>query len=97
MTVVKVRRQWNDYRIGEVDIDKLEGWHWNFLSGGVRSRSPRPFVCAYVSCMDVEGDIAHSGVHGDCPHSIKVVLVKADNRKNWSMIEEKVGSKPDNL
>ena len=35
---------------------------------------------AYVSCSGmVDGHLAHSGMHGECPHEIKVCIVKKDN------------------
>jgi len=76
---VNVRRQWNDFRIGETDLETLNGLHWDRISGGARARAPRPFLSAYVLCTEINGDIAHSCMHGTGPHEIKVVIVKKDN------------------
>jgi hypothetical protein len=81
MDEVYIRRQWNDWRIGKVRLDKLDGLRWDWLSGGVQAPCPQPFIHGYVSCADIEGDIAHSGTHGPCPHRIKVCVVKKDNNK----------------
>ncbi len=91
---VQIRRQWNDWRIGEVELSQLDDLHWDSVSGGVHAPAPRPFIHAYVKCTDVEGDISHSGAHGECPHRIKVVLVKKDNsRVVWDKVLSIVSSK----
>ncbi len=81
-TVIRVRRHWNDWKIGSVLLDKLSGLHWDTMSGGVGRASPRPMIYGYMLCTDlVSGEVAHSGAHGPCPHRIKVVVVKKDNDK----------------
>jgi hypothetical protein len=86
--LVKVRRQWNSDRIATVPLDRLVGFHWSSTGGGsryalyspFRGVSPRPFLAAYMNCLAaVDGGVAHSGFHGDCPHQIKVVIVAKDN------------------
>jgi hypothetical protein len=92
---VFIRRQWNDYRTAEVELSRIEGLHWDIVSGGVRAPSPQPFVHGYVKCTDVIGDIAHSCSHGEAPHTIKVCIVKKDNDpKIWQKILSIVGPKP---
>ncbi len=92
---VLIRRQWNDYRIGEVDFPRLESPHWSTISGGVYARSPQPFIHAYVLCSDVVGDITHSCLHGEGPHRIKVTVLKKDNsREIWERLAGIVGPKP---
>jgi hypothetical protein len=76
---VQIRRQWNSFQIASVLEDKLENIHWGSVSGGVGVLTPRPFIHAYVWCNDVEGEIAHSCVHGEGPHWIKVCIVRKDN------------------
>jgi hypothetical protein len=78
---VNVRRQWNDYRIAEVEITDLSYLHWDDTSGGVRARAPRPFIHGYISCDSYNGDLAHSCLHGKGPHLIKVCITKTDNDK----------------
>ena len=79
-TPVQVRRHWDDWSIGTVPFGKLSGFRWDRVSGGYGKVSPRAMVYAYMLCTDLSsGTIGHSGVHGPCPHRIKVVLVKKDN------------------
>lgn len=80
-TLVKVRRQWNDWRIATYRLSSLNGFHRDIISGGVGMRAPFESLYAYASCDSyIDGEIAHSGLHGDCPHNIKVVILKVDNK-----------------
>lgn len=79
---VYVRRQWNSWRVGEVDFESLSGLHWSSTSGGVQARSPRPMLSGYVQCDEVRGDIDHSCRHGSGPHTIKVCITRKDNEKD---------------
>ena len=93
---VRIRRQWNDHRIGSVLLCKISDLHWSEISGGTQVRAPRPFLHGYVSCADVEGEIAHSCEHGEGPHRIKVCLVKKDNDpKVFERLLEVVGQRPE--
>lgn len=95
-TKIVVRRQWNDYRQVEVAMGNISNLRWDRLSGGVRTRSPRPMIHGYVNCQDIEGDIAHSGAHGPHPHSIKICIVKKDNNpKVYETLRQIVGEKPE--
>jgi len=94
MVKVNVQRQWNDWRIGSVDISKLENLEWDSVSGGVQAPSSQAFLMAYIWCTDIEGEIAHSGTPGQCPHRIKVVIVKKDNPDVYQQILRRVGPKP---
>ena len=78
---VNIRRQWNDYRIAEVDISDLSNLHWDDISGGVRARTPRPFIHGYMPCDSYNGDLADWCAHGRGPHSIKVCVIEKDNCK----------------
>jgi hypothetical protein len=88
-TLVSVRRQWNDYRTATVRLDHLRHFHWREESGGVRARSPRPFLHARMWCdAIVAGELAHSCAHGEGPHEILVCIVKKDNLKSvFSQLE----------
>lgn len=86
--LVRVRRQWNSDQVASAPLDALSGFHWSSTGGGARYRagapfggiSPHPFLAAYMNCLAPgEGGVAHSGMHGDCPHQIKVVIVAKDN------------------
>jgi hypothetical protein len=93
---VFIRRQWNDFRIAKVSRENIRDLRWDFISGGMRSRAPQPFIHAYVWCDQVEGDIAHSCMHGRGPHRIKVCVTKKDNDRNvWRVLLEAAGPKPD--
>jgi hypothetical protein len=80
VSLVWVRRQWNDYRKAKYRLTELKDVHWDRTSGGVWAPTPQPFLHAYVQCDGmVEGELAHSGQHGPCPHRVKVCIVKKDN------------------
>jgi hypothetical protein len=92
---VRIRRQWNDWQIGEIDFDKLANLHWDILSGGVQAPAPQYFIHGCCWCTDIVGEIAHSCVHGDAPHWIKVCVVKKDNEPEvFKRLLEIVGPKP---
>jgi len=92
---VVVRRHWNDWQKGKVPSEKLDGLHWSRLSGGVQALAPQPFIHGYVLCSDIEGEIAHSCLHGEGSHRIKVCVVKKDNDKEiWCSMLDIVGPKP---
>jgi hypothetical protein len=79
-TVVRVRRQWNSRKIGEVRWADLEDLHWDRTSGGLQHRSPFVMMYGYMWCDRLaSGRVAHSCIHGEGPHRIKVVVVKKDN------------------
>jgi len=81
--LVVVRRQWNDWREAKYRFDQLEDPHWSYTCGGICVPAPRAFIHAYVICTAmVEGELAHSGTHGSCPHRIKVCVVKKANAKD---------------
>jgi len=91
---VNIRRQWNDWRVAKVELSKISGLHWDFISGGVGVPAPRPFVHGYVQCTDVIGNIPHSCIHGTAPHTMKVCIVKKDNDPQiWQKILSIVGQK----
>ena len=92
---VRVRRDWDDHRIGTVRWSDLGNPRWDMVSGGTQTRTPEPFVHGYVMCDRVMGDIAHSCIHGPGPHNIKVCIVEKDNsRQVWDYLMKIVGSRP---
>jgi len=92
---VRVRRDWDDYRIATVRWSGLGNPRWDMVSGETQTRTPEPFVHGYVMCDRVKGDIAHSCIHGPGPHNIKVCIVEKDNsRQVWDYLMKIVGSKP---
>lgn len=79
-TLVWVSRQWNDNRGAAFRLGDLERPHWSAVSGGVRVRANRAYVHAYVWCdAGVEGELAHSCLHGEGPHRIKVCVTAVTN------------------
>lgn len=93
--IIRIRRQWNSYQIAAVHLSQIRELHWDRSSGGVQAPTPQPFIHGYVWCTDIDGEIAHSCVHGSAPHSIKVCVVKKDNRPEaFSLLLETVGPKP---
>lgn len=95
MPSVKIRRQLNDHRISQVELDSISDFHWDNISGGVYATAPQAFVHGYVWCNEIDGDIAHSCNHGPPPHSITVVILQKDNSElTWQRITSIVGEKP---
>lgn len=78
--LVVVRRAWNDAgRTAEILLSKIQNLRWDRWSGGIRSYAPKAFVHGYVMCDEIQGNLAHSGIHGKYPHQIKVCITKTDN------------------
>jgi hypothetical protein len=77
---VWVRRQAGDYKKAKYHFGSLENPHWDTVSGGIQINMPQAYIFGYVMCNEIiEGELAHSGIHGPCPHRIKVCVVKSDN------------------
>jgi hypothetical protein len=88
-SIIHVRRQWNDYRNASYKLADIDGLHWTAYSGGVRQRAPREFLHGYVRCdAMLSGMVAHSGLHGPCPHRIKVCIVKSANPSTFAHLLE---------
>jgi hypothetical protein len=65
------------------------------MSGGLRHRTPEPFVHGYVMCdAMIEGTLAHSCRHGPAPHRIKVCLTRKGNESVWNDVLAIVGPRP---
>jgi hypothetical protein len=81
-TIIRIRREWKSCRIGEVRFGDIDDLHWARTSGGTGHRSPFVMMYGYILCDRlVAGTLAHSCVHGEGPHRIKIVVVKKDNPK----------------
>lgn len=80
-TPVRIRRQWNDQRIGTVRWSDLDHPRWDVVSGGTQVRSPQPFIHAYVYCDKVKGKIAHSCNHGPGPTTSRCVWSRRTTAK----------------
>ena len=94
-TKIKIRRQWNDWRIAEVEFSKISHLHWDNISGGVAAHAPQYFIHGYVWCDSYDDDLAHSCKHGEGPHRIKICITKIDNDlKVFNEIRSIVGEKP---
>ena len=80
MEYVTVVRSKGDWQKGKVKISDIEELRWDEISGGVRKRTGTCDLYGYIMCDQiVEGVIGHSGIHGPCPHRIKVLIQKCDN------------------
>src|SRR5262249_25002535 len=95
-SVISVRRQWNNRRIGTVRFEEIEDLHWENISGDVYMLRPRFFVHGYVYCDKITGDIAHSCFNATAAHRIKVCVLKKDNLTAWDKVLSQVGSNPQN-
>jgi hypothetical protein len=95
-SLVRVRRQWNDWRQATYRLEDIQRVHWSDSSGGVMAPAPQFFLHGYVSCADaLDGEVAHGGGHGGCPHLIKVCIIKKDNGPaTFRMLAEQAGPKP---
>ena len=92
---IVIRRNPTDWRRGTVEFSKIENLRWSTVSGGVKVSSFQPFIYGYAWCTDIDEDIAHSGIHGECPHQIKVCVVRKDNASDvYKKLLEIVGPKP---
>ena len=89
---IRIRRQWNSYNIATTLLEYLENFHWSNVSGGVWKRAPQCFLHARVLCTAIDGDFDHSCMHGPPPHSIKVCIVKKDNKEVWQELLQLVGT-----
>ncbi len=80
-TLLAVRRQPTDRRIGKVRLADIRKLHWRRQSGGIKSRfMAQPFVFGLIRCTDIaEGRIAHSCQHGPPPHEVLVCMCQKDN------------------
>jgi len=86
--VVWVRRHFDDYRQAAYRLADLRGWHWSNISGGNRWKANRFYLHAYVMCdAMIAGELAHSCIHGDGPHKIKVCITKKGNESRWRDVE----------
>src|SRR5256885_16255855 len=78
-TKVKVQRMWNDWRVAEIDYERIRNIQWDRLSGGINVPAPQYFIHAYIWCDDYEGELAHSCQHGKGQHNIKICITKTIN------------------
>jgi hypothetical protein len=94
--MVRVRRQWNDWREANVPLSVIECLHWANKSGGVRAAAPQYFLHGYIWCDALEGaEFGHSCAHGRGPHRIKICITKKGNDPTtfYQLVKE-VGPKP---
>ncbi|GHV13441.1 hypothetical protein FACS1894219_08240 [Clostridia bacterium] len=96
-TCVTVRRQPDNYMTAKYLLSSFQEPHWDWISGGVRTTMfDQPFIYGYVMCTEAEeGEVAHSGTHGSCPHRIKVCALKKDNKDIYTRLLELAGPRPD--
>ena len=94
--IVWVRRQWDDYRHAKYLLADVENPRWDTISGGIQKTTPQPFIHGYVWCGDMlEGELAHSCMHGEGPHRIKICVVRKDNTSSvFVKLQAMAGPKP---
>lgn len=95
---VKVRRHpQNNYKIATYNFSDVSGYHWSKVSGGNNQRTINWTLFAYVMCDKIiSGQIDHSGIHGRCPHNIKVAVTRKDNGNSFDYLANLAGPKPEN-
>ena len=95
-TYVKVRRQPNDYQVATYKLSGIFDLHWDDVSGGIGvSFMDQHFLYGYVQCDEaVEGEVAHSCQHGTAPHSIKICILKKDNKTIYESLIKDLPPKP---
>ena len=94
--VVEVRRQWNDWRIATYRLRDISELRWGWRGGGLKWRTPQPFVHGYVMCdARIGGDLGHSCPRGAAPHRLKVCVTKKGNEFIWKDVAAIVGPRPE--
>jgi hypothetical protein len=87
--LIKVRRQWNDWKIAVYKLSSISGFHWSDESGGVNAPAPQLFLHGYVMCDGMEsGELSHSCRHGPPPHRIKVCITNKYNEGIFPKLSE---------
>lgn len=95
--LIYVTRSKGDYKSATVKLKNLSDFHWGTTSGGARVYTGNYNLYAYMYCNEIEeGEIGHSGIHGPCPHYIKVYISKGSNEKYFKYMSEEAGKKPEN-
>ncbi|SCM82556.1 hypothetical protein KL86SPO_50327 [uncultured Sporomusa sp.] len=82
--------------IGKILLDDLHNLRWDTISGGFQARQPSVYLFGTVCCTKIIAEnFGHSGLHGPCPHDIKVCITKKDNLpKIYTQLAAQAGSKP---
>jgi hypothetical protein len=95
--LIVVSRHKIDHKKASVKIENLRDFRWDTTSGGAKVYTGTIGLYADMTCTDLEdGKIGHSGIHGKCPHNIKVYIPKQQNKKYYSLLAEKAGDRPEN-
>lgn len=93
--IIKVRRQWNDWRTASYRLSDVFGWHWDATSGGTGAPASQPFIHAYVWCNRIlDGELAHPCSPGEAPHRIRVCITQKGNEGAWDLVVALAGSMP---
>ena len=81
---------------GRVRFDAIRDLRWDYVSGGVKAKLADYYLHCNVYCDQVDGKyFGHSGVHGPCPHDIKVCITKTGNSRDvYDLLAKRAGSKP---
>ena len=60
---VRIRRDWNDHRIGTVRWSDLENPRWDVISGGEQNPTPQPFITAYCASKGALATLTKNAAH----------------------------------
>lgn len=95
-TYAWVVRQMGDYLKGKVLADNIVNLKWDMVSGGTQKYTGIWGLYGYIYCNQIiEGEIGHSGIHGSCPHYIKIFIQKCDNEEEvYNALAKQAGKKP---
>lgn len=93
---VWIVRQKGDWKKGKVRLTDLRSVKWDRISGGARINAGMWGLYGYIYCNEIiEGEIGHSGIHGPCPHNIKIHIQECDNDKViYDELVARAGEKP---
>lgn len=86
-----------NWKVATYNFSDVNGYHWSKISGGNNQGTINWTLFAYVICNKMlSGQIDHSGIHGSCPHNIKVAITKKNNPKSYNYLANLAGPKPAN-
>lgn len=88
--IVRHKGGYNKVTVKCKDISNLR---WDTVSGGQHIPTGTYDLYGTVTCTKAKG-IDHSGIHGKCPHEIKVCILKKDNPKVYKILAKRAGEKP---
>ena len=94
--LVTIVRSKGDWQKAIIDDSKIWDFHWSKISGGAQINSGMWGLYGRIWCTDLNGQaFGHSGIHGPCPHEIKILIQKCDNEESvYNILAARAGEKP---